>query len=169
MGDPFETLFKGTDNLIEAGSWQVLHVAPTAEEPDAIPFSYTIGLYTHGAPELILIGGVYPGTAQSLLNTLGERLVMRDIKPPYDGHVAHDVAQALPLRFRELGQLNRFKDEAEFEYFGYLIRFSNTRQLKYPAEHISAVQVLWPDANGVFPDEPGYDASMPQTLLQGAR
>jgi Domain of unknown function (DUF4262) len=59
--------------ILEHG-WAVQFV-----ENDRTPYAYTIGLYHHGLPEL-LVTGVSPQRAQRLLNS-GAGIVMRDAPP----------------------------------------------------------------------------------------
>lgn len=115
-------------------------VFPTAEEPGHV-FGYTIGRTAFDYPELLITGPLQPDHIGGLLNTIAE---------------IPDLVTGRVLTTEELnGQLGPYPaklmtvtDLAAAQMFGVLKLFP---------EGASALQVLWPDAEGRFPDEDGYD------------
>src|SRR4051794_22533027 len=61
------------EEIIDTVGWAVMHVLPTADDPDTTPFAYTVGLTAHDYPEL-LIAGLPPEVAHGLLNYLAGRV-----------------------------------------------------------------------------------------------
>lgn len=126
-------LLRVNDNIDRYG-WHVQHVHADAALP---PVSYTVGLAKWGHPEIVVLG--LPMTvAQSLLNTLGDR-----------------VRAGARL---EAGQR---LDDVVPSYVCALVAVADTRLLTianaiYRGDGpVAALQLVWPDPSGRLPWQPG--------------
>jgi hypothetical protein len=153
-----------TDGHVNKGSWSAMAIG--SDEPDRPPFNYTVGLHRHATPELIVFGLPFE-LGQYVCNHLGRRLKDRDLEPT-DGLLVEGVIVKFPVKLRHLGRIAKFRDDSEMSHFGYLTRYA-----EYKASDpttIEVVQVLYPDKQGRYPDEAGYDIPPEvQPLLTGAR
>lgn len=133
-------------DLIDKHGWAVQGVFGQDHAWEA--FSYTVGLTAEGLPEL-WIGSLGPTQSTPILNALAERLVTERALPA-DEPV--DVGYSVPFRIRGPVEYSA----AEAFVAGRL----------YDDANVTVLQVLFPDAAGVFPDEDGYDnARFPQRVL----
>lgn len=142
--------------LIKEHGWACQGVFATVEEP-APSFVYTVGLscirqgyaawvdappgagfFDH--PELFIVG-LDPHVGTSFLNDLGTRV--KDGATLAAGDVFDDIAN-LPLRLISI-------DSQMAE-----MNFANA-YFATPARAVDALQVCWPDTQGRFPWENGYD------------
>ena len=146
-----DDLLRRQDEIIDRVGWAVMHILPTENDPDtATPFAYTVGLTAHRHPEL-LIAGLPPEVARRLLNDLAGRL--------------YDTAE----RFTH-GQ--RISDLIA-GYDTVIVEGPVTDELlpglaiaRYGREQVRLQQVVWPDPQGRFPWEAGYDLERhAQTLI----
>lgn len=135
--------------MIARVGWAVQGVF--GETPEDM-FSYTIGLTDKGLPEL-WIGTLGPQQSQPVLNGLAELALSR-----------HGRGEALPIGepidaeysvpFRLRGPV----DVEAAEAFG-AVRWAIDKP-------VTLLQVLWPDNEGRFPDQDGYDQGhFPQRVL----
>ncbi len=143
-----ESFIEGRKALIKEHGFTLIGVFdPEEVDPN---FVYSIGLTERGWPELIFIGDINPVYVEVILTDL-IRLWEEEGKPvlgKVDGIIVN-----YPLRLVEV-------DAAEAsEKYGYQVRNF------YPYQDIKFVQVLWPDKQGVFPDEPGYDNERSQPVI----
>lgn len=118
-------------------------------------FTYSVGLTDQQWPEMVVMMN-NPQIALTILNSTIYKLLGSE-RRPVDGMVVTE-ALTVPVRLRELSStavLGHFK--------GALRRANNQGK---PNEAVSGFQILWPDADGRFPDEDGYDYErFPQPLL----
>lgn len=135
-----DDLYEKVDEGIDRVGWFAIGVAPTVDDVDpGPPFTYSIGFYNYSQhPEFIIVG--------------------------LDSHVAHSILYGLFERVRagerfEDGQL----DDKTLE--GYNVRFKalpppgrplNVARGYFEVDELPALQVVWPDENGIFPDEEGF-------------
>lgn len=111
-------------------------------------FTYTIGLHsTYQHPELITVGiGAIP-QAVDLLYTISE-LIRKGSR--FDADMADMIVPAgvitenYPAAFRKV-------------HSGYIPELLGMACRVYRHQSFSAVQLVWPDASGVFPFQPGFD------------
>jgi len=115
------------------------------------PWAYTIGMTDGlGHPEAVVFG-LDPETAMGVLNHIAERVRTGhrfDI-----GRHTHEVVGELPVRL--LAVPDRFWEQSSLfamwmNYYGSL-----HHPERYPLP--SAVQLVWPDAEGRFPWDRGHD------------
>jgi len=166
-----DEIFRDIEQRIAKGGWTVMCIASGCSygsyPANEVPFFYTIGLCAKHLPELILFANTLPQTAANIVNAVADRLVDGRVKVE-DGLLVPDILANHNLKLRLLGDLWGFTDETELSHFSFGIRFA-TKHKDLFDPRLSAIQVLWPDPNGVFPDEEGYDPQQTQPLLKGAR
>ena len=151
--DPLGEYVARMAEIIAEKGWAVQAVgAATAPES----FCYTVGLAQRGLPELWL-GTLAPAQAGGILNAVAQAAI--------DGAVVLlpgaivDVAYSTPFRLR--GPV----DPEAAEAFVALRLQGDLPGI--PGVPVRVLQVLWPDQEGLFPDDPGYDqARFPQRLLE---
>ena len=144
---------------VERVGWHVIGVGPAADSDDSEEwFAYTVGLgKTFGWSDLICFGldlSVMP----QLLNDTVDECRVRSVKPA-PGLVLNDVIDGFPAR------IERAKPMAD-HYINSARWFARRESLPSP----SVLQLLWPDTNGAFPDEPGCSEEVRQlqTPLEAA-
>ncbi len=105
------------------------------------PFAYTVGLWErHRHAELIIFG--LPGQVMAnILNAVARK-------------VDEGASFSLPAYLPDVGgkfgiKMVPLHEAALSRYFGFA--------LGYYEGPFPAVQVIWPDGAGVFPDDPGYN------------
>lgn len=109
------------------------HCHPTP----VIPFAYTVGLSRLGLPEIV-VRGLPADVAGRLLNNAADMSRGRRLAT---GRLYEGVAKGLPVMFCDTDDLG-------------------TAIALYGEADVTAIQMLWPDAHGRMPDEPGCDASI---------
>jgi hypothetical protein len=116
-----------------------------------VPFAYTVGLTQRGLPELA-IAGLPPELCMQLLNRLATRMVDEGLELQ-DGAKVDKIAQGFAVTVHEVDA-----DVAQ-EVFRVAGSMYGT---------VKAWQVFWPDAQGLFEGEEGFDAKFRgrQRLLQ---
>ena len=156
MMNPYEQRI--VDDVARVG-WHVIGVGPAADSDDPEEwFAYTIGLgKTFGWPELICFG-LDLSVMSHLLNDAVDECRARTVEPA-PGLVLNDVIEGFPAR------LEPTKPMAD-QYINSARWFARHEGLPAP----SVLQLLWPDTNGIFPDEPGCseEARELQTPLEAA-
>jgi hypothetical protein len=120
--------------------WTVIGVLEDEEGPG---FAYSIGLFhTLGHPEVLILG-LRPQVAHQLVNDMGEAI--RKGQRFEAGQRYEEIAAGFPLAFVEM-------DKRYYrEYLGYAGWF-------YQGPDFPVLQCIWPDKQGVFPWESGYDS-----------
>jgi hypothetical protein len=126
---------------VERHGW---HVVQIFAEQDCPQFAFTVGLcYQFLQPE-VLIMGIDLTMSAHILNDIGE--AMRSGRQIIPGRYA-DFVDGFEV------ELSPIALEHYDEYLGYATWFY--RALPHP---YAAMQCIWPDKAGVFPNEPGYDS-----------
>ena len=113
------------------------------------PFAYTVGLFGMGHPELLIVG-VPPVTAASVLNTIGDRVrAGADIVPgelmTSDDWQRRIIAEQVPNP-------------------GDIAFAANRHYWRPPEFSVPLLQLSYDDETGRFPWEPGY--AEPETQLR---
>jgi hypothetical protein len=111
------------------------------DDDDGPPFAYTVGLFGLGHPELLVLG-LDPATAATLLNTLGGRILADEALLP--GHIV-DIEgwhrRVIPEEVPNPGE----------------IVFSANRFYQRPPEYsVPVLQLSYDDAEGRFPWDDGF-------------
>lgn len=123
-------------------SSQGLHIQHVAESESSPEFSYTIGMTNIGAPELIVFG-LPPGAIHGALREYFNQLRM--CHRPKDGRMIQDLwAVTMLLETVENDEAAPYTAQAD-------IYFEDER--KKPTYK----QMLWPDQNGKYPHQYGFD------------
>lgn len=126
---------------IERVGWSAVGVGAG---PDSETFTYTAGLTAQGHHELIIVG--------------------------LDPYVAHGI---LAAAVQELQAGVRFSDGALVtgvlvDYTAKLVACGNehlTMARSIYGSEVMALQIVWPDTDGRYPGDPGYDAVLPDQKL----
>lgn len=139
------------DNVERVG-WHVTCVGPAADSDDPEEwFAYTVGLSkTFGWPEFICLG-LDLSTMASLLNDAVNECRAREIVPS-PNLLLSQVIEGFPAKLVE-------NENIPPQYLNSAIWFARQAGLPPP----SALQMLWPDTNGVFPDEPDCSEGVRQS------
>jgi hypothetical protein len=125
----------------------LMSVFPTdGDAPDFVPFTYTIGLTDMGWPELIIAG--LPGhVAGSILNRVVDQCLEK-FGEPVAGVVDLDEVANYPVRFQSISDAQR--DE--------YMKWAVARQERVHGPEPRALQVVFPDPDGRWPDDPECEA-----------
>lgn len=132
---------RAMDTIIKHGH-TVNYIFPTPENPGT-PFGYTVGRTLKGRPELFIVGPLPPEVMQGILNTAAKA---DDEDPLRAGEERHDILVGYGARIIEADPEAAQMNQA-LSFFG---------------DDVTALQILWPDAEGFFPgDEPYAEAHDP--------
>jgi hypothetical protein len=114
-------------------------VFATVDEPDFVPFMYTIGNHEKGLPELLIVGKFVSPPVAGLLNYLGAKMRADGGLPI--GLV--DVGAKCPIKIAPATNVHVGDD--------YTIQVGQY----YGTEDYQVLQVIAPDPQGRFPGDPG--------------
>lgn len=132
---------------IDLYGWMIQMVGAGDGEPQ---FAYTVGLFSRNFEPEIICFTLPQDTVHGLLNDVARRT--SEGLSLKGGMVFDDLAN-LPMTLIEVD------NEKLRDYFGTAIRF-------YKGPVFPAVQLVWPDPEGRFPWDEGYDPEgYPQPLL----
>jgi hypothetical protein len=143
------------ERIVGAMGHAVVSVPPSKDSPGV---SYSVGLVDTGWPELVVTGLV--GDQGILVVNAAVTALRKGERIPRDGLVV-EGAISVPLRLRSIdADSGRRMTSAASD--------RHARMGGRP-EAYRAMQLLWPDASGRFPDETGYDGrGLPdQVLIDG--
>lgn len=130
---------------VDRYGWHVMTVSSAVGEPDEPAFAYTIGLQeSFGWPELLCCG-LETGTMPLLLNNAVDELRATEAVPA-EGLILRDVAAGVECKLSPVAQRHLGS------HLGSAIWFARYRG--EDARNVSCLQLLWPDRDGRFPDEP---------------
>ena len=126
---------------IERVGWHIVHINEDERGP---AFSFSVGFYyTFQQPE-ILIMGLKPEVAQKILSIAVVLMAGGKTFQPFEP--VADFAQGYNSVFVPI-KIENYQD-----YLGYAIWFYRSLPAPFPA-----MQLVWPDKQGRFPWEQGYD------------
>lgn len=127
------------DCVAEPG-WSV-QLVPAGDGADEPAFAYTIGLFhNYRHPELIVVG-LRLELMHSMLNSVAERIKAGQTFEP--GAPIADVIEGFEVTLRPVIEPESFK-----EHVGYARWF-------YKGKAFPLFQLVWPDKQARFPQEPG--------------
>jgi hypothetical protein len=106
-------------------------------------FFYTVGLTVAGLPELV-ISGLPPETAATLLNIAAKRALANEIKA---GDVLDDVASV------------------PFRVIAAPLAAVNMARHLYGLGKVTGLQLVWPDKGGAYPGEPSWSLAGMQEVF----
>lgn len=134
---------KLVDDVAKYG-WHIVMVSSKVGEPELPPFAFTIGLEaTFDWPEL-LVYGLGTDILAAVLNSAVGELKERQTRP-VAGLVLRDVLEGFECRLAPMAERHHR------EHLGFAYWFARHRGAK---PELRCLQLLWPDRNGRFPDEP---------------
>lgn len=143
MANSKESFFEMIDGLIRSDGFAFICIG---QDTDAPPFAYTVGLTeTYGSPELLIFG-----VGQQIANVVFHGVVDK-IKAGArfsDGDVLVEVLN-LPCSIRAV------RSEAAFPF-----AMNVAARYEFTDRAPSFQQIVYPDRDGKFPWEPGYDEGM---------
>ncbi|MDD4866187.1 MAG: DUF4262 domain-containing protein [Mycobacterium sp.] len=142
MADPEQDVFVRQEEIIDRVGWAVVGVCPTVNSPEeTTPFAYTVGLTAHGYPELV-IAGLDPRTSQALLNDLANRVYGQAVRFTHGQHVSDLIAgcDAVIVEGPVIAEL-----------------LPGMAYARYGRNAVRLQQIVWPDKDGRFPWQDGYD------------
>lgn len=138
MSDPFEEYDQKLMDIVHEYGWAVQYVMADKDHPS---FSYTVGMSTFNAPEL-LIFGIPADTARNILNDMGA--AVRDGKRFKSGdRTTEFLANGMELAFIQV-------DDSTQD-------LTMANRMFIAAAPVPALQVVWPDKGGRYPWELGWD------------
>lgn len=129
-------------SLIEKNGFAVSHVSGD------IPYSYSAGMSGHLLPDLLMMG-LPPDTSHHLINTIAQRLMSGELVAA-DGLIVTEVAN-MPLRLKSLpaAGVSHIMLSA--------LRHAALNSKRNPDFTPQFMQVVYPDREGRFPDNPDCD------------
>ena len=139
-GKPDEVLFR---NVREHGC----HLMGIAAEAQAPAYVFSIGLYLNYAHAELVLFGLDPKDACAVINAV------RDRAAAGQRYIAGDICDDLPLERKVC--FVEVPLRAYDAYLGTAIWFYAKLPRPFPC-----LQIVWPDEEGRFPWETGYDASL---------
>lgn len=125
------------------------HVIGVSDGPPEPAFAYTVGNWTRGLPELLIIGTC---REVGFLNALSEEMLRRG-QAFGDGELVELTNWSAP--FKLINASFRAQDE-----------FTIQAGVFYGTDNYPVQQILFHDRHGHFPDEPEYRARHPMLLLR---
>lgn len=135
---------KLVDDVAKFG-WHVMKVSSVSGEAEELPFAYTVGLQaTFGWPELLCYGLATDAMAQLLNNAVDE--LREGAGSPEGGLILNEVAEGFRCRLSPVAKRHHV------EHLGYAIWFARYRG--EDPNDVACLQLLWPDREGRFPDDP---------------
>lgn len=128
---------------IQKKGWHHLSVPGGDGEPG---YTFTLGHFLNRDHPEIIVVGLKEKLASRLLDSVAVGLTgLNRKRVPYRRY--GDIAEGLELVFVPV----------DFRHYKDWLGFANWFYAELPAPY-PALQMVWPDPNGVFPWEPGYDA-----------
>jgi hypothetical protein len=137
--DELDDVIRRQQQHIDTVGWSVTIVLP---EPDAeaYPFAYTVGLTAQDRPEL-LIAGLDPQTAHTLLNDLASRVIDQAARFTHGQRIT-DLLAGYDVIIVEGPSTEALHPGAAYALYG--------------ADRVRLQQVVWPDPHGHFPWDTHY-------------
>lgn len=134
-----EQLLKKIKRDIGESGWSTISVFPTMTDP-GVHFSYSIGFREHDAHPEVIILGIPSEYAHSIIRTLYERVAAGE-------------------RFEAGQRLDEVLEEYEVELRAVASDGAplNMAKAYYDVDELPALQIVWPDKEGLFPGEEGCD------------
>ena len=134
---------------VSTHGWHCVHVRGDSQGPG---YTFSVGLYrTHGHPELMVMG-LDPEVAHPILG-----LAVEQIK---QGHVYRDGFRDDTLLDGVDCMLRKVPPALHRKYVGYCSWFYKDRP-----DGFEALQILWPDSQGRYPGQEGFEMDAMQPAL----
>lgn len=150
LGTQLDDLARQRLELIDRFGWMIIAVMGDESSP---PFAYSVGLWHRFALPEVIMFGLPPEVAQSLLNDLGRRA--SEGERYGRDHYVHDMIEGgHRLRVDPIGP------DATRHYLRVAGWFN---QLFHADESFPAVQCVWPDKRGILPGERHHNGRLDHT------
>ena len=132
-----------TIESVERNGW-IINTVASNEPGSRERFAYTIGLMkTYGWPEMICFGLESDVATYVLNNTI--RQCLRDSIVPKNDVTLDDVLEGYYIKLANVGSW-------DWDYIGWAQWYAGFCGLSQ--EKFECLQLLWPDNEGYFPDDP---------------
>lgn len=125
------------DNIKNIG----YHTTAILEEKDFTPFAYSTGIFENFKIPELFISGLGPNLSGELIKNYADKYKLEKI--PLNQKI-NDLTDRFPIYFIKIDN-----DDID-EYVLTSIKFYENRNYEY-------LQLIFPDLNGNFPNEPNYD------------
>lgn len=133
----------------------------TAKNEGDVPYVYTVGHSKLGLPEVFMWAPFDQSLANSIVNELRKNWIENGVQFGINHNIAR-FADGSPMHVRVIAiDLEELVDSFAL----FIDDFYAAYPQMVSKAGISAVQVLWPDAAGLFPDEDGFYMPMPLPML----
>lgn len=120
------------------------HVTYVLEEKDFTPFGYSTGLFkNYGIPE-VFVSGLPNGLTNTLITNYAETFQK---KPLTFNRKINDLIDRFPVYLIQV-ESSSLEEKVLASY------------RLYDGDNFDSVQIIYPDLNGCFPDEKGYNYDM---------
>jgi len=139
--------YKDVIDKVNEFGYMVMGIFPTVDEPDSIPFCYTVGCAIHGGYEYC-IAGLNSDNASGILDSVYQKLLTG--WRPVDGELYSDFAN-MPIKF----QLMFYYHEANVARWYW----------KNAEASFRVMQLIWPDTQGRFPGEDNFEEKFLQRQI----
>jgi hypothetical protein len=134
---------------VEKSGWYVVNVLPRPDGSDGEEcYSYTVGLSKSLKwPEFICFGRVIDEASEMLRLTIVE--CWEEQIAPHDGLRLKKIVRNFPAKLVQ-------NDPVLKNYLGFADWYAEEVKLPKPER----LQLVWPDPNGLFPDDPSCDPAV---------
>lgn len=129
---------------LEQRGWYVIKVGATETEP---AFAYSLGLYEHFRHPEIILFGLDLETMHRLINAAGEQIRQGQIYE--EGRRYADLVKDYSCEFRIVNP----------RHYKGLVTYA---LWYYQGSPFPVLQLVWPDRDGLFPWNEGFDAKLGQ-------
>ena len=147
-----ETERRVVENVKKYG-FHLWHVSPSADDDG---FSYTVGLFdSYHHPELVIFGQKVDWR-NSMIDFIVDQI--REGKRFETGVLYPDLIEGFHCRFDSISSVGSYRDFLGWDLWYYY----TVKRLK---ERVPVFQFVWPDMQGVFPDNSAFDNGYRQPLL----
>lgn len=136
-----DAVFNKIKDSVQSGHWMVIGVGASHSE-DYPHYCYTVGLHSHGLPEIILFG-LPMETGQSILNTAADQVLNNGTALPHGTQL--DKVASKPLVLVDV-------PESEKKY-----ELTNMVRQYYRSTNYRLQQLVMPDKQGRFPWQKSVD------------
>jgi len=147
MNDFFAEYQKKIDAIIS----QKGHAVQVTAQQDGLPFMYTIGRAEKGLDEFIMFGPIPAATMQSIINGICSEFDKAGHRAEH-GEIFSNANQNFRI------DLAAGADQTHMNFAR-----ARLESIGKPAS-FDPFQIVWPDTQGRFPDEEGYETKFVQPL-----
>lgn len=139
----FDGIFRKIKTDIERDGWSTIGVFP--HDGDGQTFSYSVGFREHGQPEVIVVG-LPPDFGHAMIASIYHRHI-KEGKSISNGQRLDDVIEDYEVELRDLPL-----DGSPL----------NVAKRYYETDELQALQIVWPDEQGVYPGDEACDEAVVQ-------